>query len=359
MTVDLRYLNQVHKPWIDDCLNNFKVFTKELSYVKHSYYTLSPTGELFPNSNSSCGKRCIYIGHMLNIWGHCITDNIKKLWFLYTPIGKQLLNDGYALVCTVHGGTSLCNAYKQLLQYLDIDSDKISVINEDTDFDEIYVPDDSLDENHHYSCEFKCLIEKIYNKIPVDLSCPEKIYFSRTKIGKGRDYGEKAIEMSFRELGYTIIYPEELSIDDQFKLLKNCKSFASTEGSISHNSMFCSEGCECIVIAKIQSCIGYQHSALHMRNSNVVYIDAHLSLFYIFSPWTGPFFMYPSQEFVNFVKDKGGYMEESFPLLVFVQYLFRCLFMAIRYRQKIKLTVKKEFYLSLLNKELRNKFKFT
>ncbi len=251
-------------------------------------------------------KTAIYLGCWFPIWGHCITDNIKKLWFLQTEECKKLLADGAELVYIINMNDrfQLPTNYLHILEKLNIDVNAIKQITDITQYDKIIIPDNSIyrvDETIFYTKEFVSLKQQIVQNTAVS-SNYDKVYFSRSKYKKGKyDIGEKRIEDVFKYLGYKVIYPEQLSLDEQLTILHNCSHFAATEGSISHNSIFCKEGTEICLIRKGAYVNNYQMMINQMNNLKVTYIDAHLSIFT--NPqkeWEGPFFLYLNNNLLRF-----------------------------------------------------------
>ncbi|MBR0038306.1 MAG: DUF563 domain-containing protein [Bacteroidales bacterium] len=181
---------------------------------------------------------------------------------------------------------------------------------------------------------------------------PSTVYFSRTKLQNGRDFGEKYIEESFANAGFTVIYPETLTLEQQFLILKNCKVFASTEGSISHNVMFCQDGVQSIIVRKTRSLNGYQFSSLSIRNSDSVWIDAHLSLFKIFDGSYGPFFLYVNDNLSRYFDSIGMKVSAKFPLGMFIRYILRSVWLSLRYRQRIRLIGDSDYYCTRLRQEV-------
>lgn len=348
MEVDARYVDIVRKYWITDNLPSWTAIREPLTWQVFQHSMLLPNGKVRDveyDDKKSDKTRVIYLGHFLNIWGHCITDNLKKLWFLKTPEGKEMLAKGYRLVCTLHKGGELSPNFRELLtNYLQIDAAKIQIVITETLFDEIVIPQNSLTDEHRYYIEFKETIDQIRALIPMTVGGSTKVYFSRSRWKNGRDYGEVLVENVFKKLGYVIYYPEELTLDEQLKILKNCASFAATEGSTSHNVMFCQDGVECIVIRKAQTLNGYQFSSMAMRNCKCVYVDAHLSLFNIFDNSYGPFFLYVNDNLVAMAKDRGCEIKKTFPRIIFLQYLMKCLWLSIRFRQRIIMIGDASFY---------------
>lgn len=250
-------------------------------------------------------QRVIYIGMFLPVWGHCITDCLKKLWYLQTEECKQLLKEGVQIVY-INTMEKLPPSFIEILQALGIEESLLYEIQSITQFKEIIVPENSLfqtkEELVYYTKEFKDTIERIKNNMEVlsDFHY-EKVYFSRYHIRGNRDYGEKRIEDVFRYLGYKIVYPETLTFQEQYSIVSQCRYFASTEGSTSHNSMFCKEGANVTIIRKAAYLNAYQFMINQLNNLDVTYVDSHLSICLDKNKlWYGPFFMYVNNNLLDY-----------------------------------------------------------
>lgn len=254
------------------------------------------------------GKNAIYLGVWFPIWGHCITDNIKKLWFLKTPEAQQLINGGADLVYIVmmNDRFKLPKSFIDLLQCLKIDISQLKQITSPTQYDSIYIPDNSLirkGEDIFYTKEFlETRNDILANLSKCKTSTYDKIFFSRSRLKNGKqDFGEKRIEDVFRYLGYKIVYPEKRTLAEQVALLQNCTHFAATEGSTSHNSLFCKSHTNVCIIRKGNYLNNYQPTINHINCLNVTYIDSHLSIFTDKNRvWNGPFFLYVNNNLLRF-----------------------------------------------------------
>lgn len=175
-----------------------------------------------------------------------------------------------------------------------IDFDKAREIKEIERFRSVYVPDNSItwDGRHRrysdYLCENILTIKR--NACKEHFPIYDKVYFSRTAINDGREYGEKSIERLFKEHGFVIIHPENLSLENQIWILSHCQTFASTEGSISHGAIFCKEGANIIILRKANYINAYQTMIDSMINAKVTYIDVNHSLIHG-EAWAGPFYL--------------------------------------------------------------------
>lgn len=249
----------------------------------------------------SCAK-AIYIGFLLPEWGNTITDSLKKLWFLNTSEGKQLLLEGAEVVYVTFENEPLKEYQLELFRLAGFDATKWKQITQPTQFSEVIVPGNSLvtspnDVRFYYS-DFLQIVRKIKSEAA---ACAEKegwkfdsekIYLTRTRWKQGRDSNEKQIEDIFRRLGYHIISPEQLGVVRQIMLLSSCCCMAATEGSISHNALFMSPDSELIILQKADYVNDYQLMINEISDLRVTYIPAHHStLVNQEMPWGGPFYL--------------------------------------------------------------------
>lgn len=276
----------------------------------------------------------IYLGAIPTGWGHYITDGMSKLWFLRTSLFQELCKKGYKLALTgMYTNVESCpGSLNQLFSLLNIDVSDLLFITEPTQFEHVYVPDDSLfiqNNTRFYTKEYTEIVQRLIDAVPVQKlrNKYQKIYFSRTKFHEKRtEFGELAIEKSFKSMGYFIVYPEQHSAIEQINLCRQAKSIVVTEGSVAHNSLFCSNGTEVIIIRKALYTNDYQYVINSTRNLNVTYIDAHLSVFTNDQPNMGPFFIYLNDNIIRFFKDNyGADINNNFSIKKFLQYTNKCL----------------------------------
>jgi len=262
----------------------------------------------------------VYLGIFHPKWGHCITDNIKKIWYLFTTEFQILLaSRNIEIVYTVFGDFKLEGSFKDLLTCLGVIPEKLKPVRDITRYQKVYIPDDSfIFENNErfYTKEFQEIICRIptFNTSKIY----DKVYFTRSKFDSN-DFGEKEIENFFKKIGYKIIVPEILSFKEQVSILQNCHTFAATEGSISHNNIFCKDNSNSIIIRKSDSISNYQLSINQLKKINVTYIDTHLSLFNSVRQWEGPFFLYVNENLQRFANSKS--FLNSFSISKFMKYV--------------------------------------
>lgn len=256
----------------------------------------------------------IYIGWFHNGWGHSFTDYIKKFWYLQTIEGQRLIANGAKLLYICSGNIKPNENIIKMMKLCGVDIEQHSMIMQHTRVDNLIVPDDSLSGGiageKRYTLEYVQQILTLKRRIQTMLLNREetfldydKIYLSRGNVhwNPRRDYCEKCVEKAFRKMGYQIIYPEKMSVEAQLHMLTHCNVFAATEGSVSHNAVFCPKGTKVIIVKKSDYVNRYQLILDQIADVDVTYIDAHRTpSLWEGSEWYGPFFMHISRELERF-----------------------------------------------------------
>ena len=301
-------------------------------YVKESFIHHGVGGAYTPDPESiqESSETVIYLGISFHIWGHCITDNIRRVWFFKSQFMNQFRK--CPIVYISWAGRDLENQknFRRLLEILGIDVDKVRQITQPTRFAKIILPDESffVTNNRKFTGEYCETIDYIRDfalshRTP---SANKKIYYLHDK----NQFGEERIAECFKDKGYEIIQPEKLTLDEQLNLLINAESFVSILGSSSHNSIFLRDGTESIFICRTANNFTvYQEALNQIRPMNsVTYIDSSLSLF-------GTYCYIISRQLKKFLGEEfDGYTEEDFK--VFLEYVKTSLSKGLTIKPNIK-----------------------
>ncbi len=235
-------------------------------------------------------KTVIYLGLFAPAWGHDITLNLRRFWFLntetfkkefkncqlvYTPWHKKGWGEDYQTLAQKPN-------FPRILETLGIDPAALKPIMQPTQFANVIVPEDSFyfleDKSLRFTEEYRTTVNQIRefalrNKKPV---ASKKIYFF---YGRHQN-GEERMASYFRSKGYRMFLPEKLTFDEQLNLMVNAESFASTLGSCSHNSLFMREGTKAIFIPRGPFMFtGYQELLNQVNFLDAYYVDSSLSIF--------------------------------------------------------------------------------
>lgn len=244
----------------------------------------------------------IYLGLLeQNIYGHTITDSLKKIWYLKEGVENK------SIVYTTINGYPLSDLQLKLYALAGFDLSKAILLTHPTRFRRVIIPDNSLitknGETRYYTNEFVSTINSIKRNARCPKIFPKKIYLSRTNIKNWkREMGEKSIEKLFQSYGYEVIHPETLDIEEQIVMIANAKTIATTEGSIAHSLIFASPGTEAILIKKMDKINDYQIMINQMVKANATYIECHHS--YAANSTYGPFYMTITSYIEDFLGEK-------------------------------------------------------
>ena len=184
------------------------------------------------------------IGGPFMAYGNLILDSISRLWvFLEKP---EYIN----LKAVYFSDNNFQDKIVQeLFKLFGLKEKNLIRCTQPLQAKNVIVPEESINPYSFYTVEFKKTIDKIKASIPAQNY--QKIYFSRSKLnGSGKTYGEEYIENVFKNAGYKIIYPEQLSITEQISYLKGAKYFAGVDGSGVHNALFLPDNANCIYLQR-------------------------------------------------------------------------------------------------------------
>lgn len=134
--------------------------------------------------------------------------------------------------------------------------------------------------------------------------------------------GEERIANYFQSKGYAVIRPETLSIEEQLNIYANCENYASSLGSIAHNTLFTKDNINAIFIPRLfasNRLNSYQNAINDLRNLNVSYIDTTLSVYA--TGGNGSYCYIISEQLKKYFGDEwnGEYSEEDF--VTFLNYI--------------------------------------
>lgn len=279
------------------------VVTSDGHYIASSCPNLGAGGRYIPPEIVESDETVIYLGWFNDVWGHTITDVLKKLWYVGTVEYKELISSGVKPVFITHYNEhprNLC----ELLKYAGIDVWEFVRVDSPTQFKTVYIPDDcfvSYGDTPHFTQEYVDIIQRIKSDVPQLTNCPDKVYFSRTGLIPKfswstmymyKEVNEYIIEGVFRLNGYTVIRPERLTFTEQLQYLIGCNHFASIEGSVSHNSVFCSPHTDVAIIQREDNSVANLYAKLTGEAAflDITFLRCHASK-NVTSTFYGPFYL--------------------------------------------------------------------
>ncbi|MGN7126072.1 glycosyltransferase family 61 protein [Methylorubrum thiocyanatum] len=199
----------------------------------------------FESEEARLTGRSLFAGPLFNHFGHFMLESLSRLWDVdsgsYDHIVFQSPED--------RDGTF--SDYQQcILEQIDA-LEKVVVISRPTRFDEIFVPTPSLMIGAYANPEYAAIFDRLRVRHRQIESCGElRIYLSRTKLDRGKTVGEQSMQAAFVACGYQVVYPEEISFNEQINLFSAASHVAGIQGSAFHNAVFCRPGTKTIMIVR-------------------------------------------------------------------------------------------------------------
>ena len=286
-----------------------------------------------PRPQKRIDEPVLFIGTLHGCWGHCLTDDLRRLWFLPSLSGEEYRHFRLAYMTLIEGEELPPNLL-QIFKLLGLDLHDAIRIDRPTEVGKCVVPDvgyvsanagfswgypshGPLLPTRGFDGIFDCVVRRAVSKRVEHPA--RKVYFSRTRCSRW-DYGEEVIERAFASRGFEIIHPESLSLVGMLKILDETAVFASTEGSCSHNAVFLRKGTRAIIIRKSSSVNWYQMMINFMRELDVTFVRSAWSPALLRyernDPVAGPFFLYVNSRLAKILG-----VRRCFPLGAFIRYV--------------------------------------
>ena len=238
----------------------------------------------------------VLLGIWPNIWGHWLTDNIRRLWVLKNKEFMSQYGD-CKFIYLPYYHQDIGKNPRELLNILDIEKVTLECEDKVTKYKRVILPDECFfrtpDTNRYYTKEYVDLINDIrsFARNGFTDTGIRKVYFTYGKYSNIRTMNEYRLEEFFKRLGYKIISPEEYTFREQLDILLSCTEFASTAGSASHNTMFLKEKTKAYLIPRTDFITEYQFAIDEICDLDITYVDSSMSLYtHPDHPWGGPFF---------------------------------------------------------------------
>ena len=294
------------------------------NYIKTSFFNASAGDAYTPNEKvTEFLTPAIYLGMFADVWGHCLTDNLQRIWFLKSETYKKNFKK-FPVVFTLRGGGQALINFTKLLKILDVDIDNFYPVAFPAKFKYIILPDGAFFWNEKisrrmFTAEYIETVDQLRNfafnhRQPLS---NKKFYFFHGN----NQTGEERLAEYFYSKGYEIIQPEKFPIEDQLNIFANCENFASTIGSCSHNMIFMKDNLDAILIPRAGYLTGFQEALNEFHEPNICYIDSTLSIFADENKGFGPFCYIISENLRKHFGDKATekYSDEDF--LTFLEYV--------------------------------------
>lgn len=284
----------------------------------------------------------IYIPIIPNHWGHFLIDVVSRLWvFLDERFDTSHVRIFYNSFGWKNGEIS--GNCKKFLEYLGI-FDRLEKVTNPTRISEIWIPSYTMSFSKTYNVEYKTVFNYITNKVMRldkihSLKHYEKVYFSRTRLetSKLKEIGEKYIEDIFRENGYAILYPEQLSLEEQIYYFQTSKVICAISGTIMHNICFSNDTVKMYIMNR--TCVPNSPQIMlnKLFNNEIVIVDTYAkeTIKHPRDYGSGPFWIVPNDNFKKFCYENNMSIPENIKpcLKDYFKYYFSLIYFGAKYNK--------------------------
>ncbi|MDR2971817.1 MAG: glycosyltransferase family 61 protein [Bacteroidales bacterium] len=259
-------------------MGSFGVFDQNGVFVKRSLLQYGK-GQYIPPASAShlvpyFDYDVVYLGSLDRTFGHYLLERWDRAYaFLdkkYTNMKFVLLND--MQIKPIPGFVT------DLARFLGMCMEDLVILDKSARFRNVYVPESGFKITSFSSREFGEIYAQIADNVKEGTTY-DKIYVSRAALTRRKTYGEEKIQKVFEKNGYHIVYPEQLSLEEQIALMKGCKSLAGCAGTALHLALFMPNGGHVIQIKrnklKDDNC-GTQYLIAETKGQSLVFIDASI-----------------------------------------------------------------------------------
>ena len=172
-------------------------------------------------------RKVLFIGYFVKHWGHFLMDCLGRSWALLDEKYKE-----HKIVYLTKSGQALNGNYKRFFELLGV-ADRMIDVRQPTMFSEVVIAENLASERHHEQLFFDSF-RYAGGHFNSSLDVPSKVYFSRQhfSVAKSKELGEAVIQKQFERNGFTVMYPEELPLDDQIAVFSKAETVACVNGTI-------------------------------------------------------------------------------------------------------------------------------
>jgi len=172
----------------------------------------------------------------------------------------------------------------------------------------VYIPEQGFMIKTFSTKEFGEIYTKTAENVKQEFTF-DKIYVSRARLKPSqKTFGEENVQRIFEKNGYHIIYPEQLSLEEQIALMKNCKFLAGCAGTALHLSLFMPSGGTVIQIKrnKLKDCnVATQYLLTECKGQHLILIEGSIEETKTRHSWPLPQIIGVTEHLKLFFDDNG------------------------------------------------------
>lgn len=167
----------------------------------------------------------IYLGPLLNLYGHFLLESLARAW-----LAKQYPDMPLVWSCRA---SSLKPWQRGILDLLGVQNPLVWV-DSPVRFERLIIPDIGYQVQSYFHPEHAEFLAAVpYEPLP-----GRKLWLSRSRLKHLQNTSMPALERRLADLGWTIVYPETLSVAEQVAHIASAERIAGEQGSALHSIIF-------------------------------------------------------------------------------------------------------------------------
>lgn len=247
------------------CDESFKFIAGHIRYNNGKYNNLETVRSYKSNDVGYLDEEVVYMGTAFHHFGHFLLESLNRLWWI-------VKNRMFDIKVVFLKNKIFESPFLELLELVGIKKENIVFLESPTKFRSVIIPDQSLCFFDSYHQELVLPYEEMLKKITP--SNYGKIYLSRTQFRKKDCINEEYFEEFYREMGYKIIYPEQLNIKEQISLVSGADEIVSTIGTISHLALFAKKGARITSLLRSRTAFSTAQTIINQsKELNYTFVD--------------------------------------------------------------------------------------
>lgn len=226
-------------------------------------------------------EKVIFLGALPKHYGHFILEGLARLWLL--------LDERYADLKCVYISDGGEDRFNDFFRLFGLKPEKLEKVSEPIRYRSVVVPEQSIRLQDYYHAAYKQTIDRILANVkPIENT---RVYFSKKERKNDRAIGEAAIERVLSHNGFSIYYPELLTVEQTLAVLKGANEFVATSGTNIHNTIFLTDQAKSVCLNRSEHFHPIQIMIDRMKDLRMVYVDVYL--FRAGKNWSvGPFLLF-------------------------------------------------------------------
>lgn len=250
-------------------------------------------------------EKVIYCGVYIDHWGHFLLESTTRLWYYLLLPPEEQQKYKLAFLCRTIEPDKQEKEFFELLGVYD----KCIWVTKPMQFETVIIPESSSIFGQSYTKEFICPFVRIAEMIAP--SFHQKVYFTRSAYKQNANtIGEEKLEDVFRENGYEILSPENLTLREQIAIFKGAKSLVMLNGSACHTSLFVQNASNLVILNRFSLKNQAQFIINSVSNLSPIYVDAYFSFLPV-AHGLGPFWVGITKHLISFCKDNNLKIPET------------------------------------------------